>query len=68
MCIRDRNTRRVLACEGDGRANGVKMVEEISAELGDSQLDELIGAENHSKLAEDIELLDGCLLYTSRCV
>ena len=55
----DRSRRRVLAFEGDGRANGVKMVEEIEAELGDAKLDELIGAENHQKLAEDIELLDG---------
>ena len=40
-------------------------------------MDDLIGAANHEKLAEDIELLDGaaeefdlnaCLLYTSRCV
>ena len=55
----DRSSRRVLAFESDGRANGVKMVEEIEAELGDAKLDELIGAENHQKLAEDIELLDG---------
>ena len=55
----DRDSRRVLAFESDGRANGVKMVEEIEAELGDAKLDELIGADNHQKLAEDIELLDG---------
>ena len=55
----DRNIRRVLAFESDGRANGVKMVDEIEAELGDPALDGLIGAENHQKLAEDIELLDG---------
>ena len=57
--VYDRNSRRVLAFESDGRANGVKMVDEIEAELGDAKLDELIGAENHQKLAEDIELLDG---------
>ena len=55
----DRGSRRVLAFEGDGRANGVKMVDEISAELGDPAMDELIGAENHQQLADDIELLDG---------
>ena len=55
----DRGSRRVLAFEGDGRANGVKMVDEISAELGDPAMDELIGAENHRQLADDIELLDG---------
>ena len=55
----DRNARRVLAFEGDGRANGVKMVDEIEASLGDAALDELIGAENHQRLADDIELLDG---------
>ena len=55
----DRGSRRVLAFEGDGRANGVKMVDEIAAELGDPAMDELIGAENHRRLADDIELLDG---------
>ena len=49
----------MLAFESDGRANGVKMVDEVEAELGDARLDDLIGAANHEKLAEDIELLDG---------
>ena len=31
----------------------------LEAELGDARLDDLIGAANHEKLAEDIELLDG---------
>ena len=57
--VYDRNAKRVLAFESDGRANGVKMVEEVEAELGDARLDDLIGAANHEKLAEDIELLDG---------
>ena len=57
--VYDRNAKRVLAFESDGRANGVKMVEEVEAELGDARLDDLIGAANHAKLAEDIELLDG---------
>ena len=57
--VYDRTAHRVLAFESDGRANGVKMVDEIEAELGDPRLDELIGAANHAKLAEDIELLDG---------
>ena len=57
--VYDRNAGRVLAFESDGRANGVKMVEEVEAELGDARLDDLIGAANHEKLAEDIELLDG---------
>ena len=55
--VYDRNAGRVLAFESDGRANGVKMVEEVEAELGDARLDDLIGAANHEKLAEDIELL-----------
>ena len=55
----DRGTRKVLAFESDGRANGVKMVDEITAELGAPEMDELIGAANHQKLADDIELLDG---------
>ena len=57
--VYDRNAGRVLAFESDGRANGVKMVEEVEAELGDARLDDLIGTANHEKLAEDIELLDG---------
>ena len=55
----DRNARRVLAFEGDGHANAAKKVAEIEAELGDPALDELIGAENHATLMDDIELLDG---------
>ena len=55
----DRGSRRVLAFEGDGRANGVRKVAETEATLGDAGLDELIGAENHRQLADDIELLDG---------
>ena len=57
--VYDRSAKRVLAFSSDGRANGVKMVDEIEAELGDAALDELIGTANHEKLAEDIELLDG---------
>ena len=33
--VYDRNAGRVLAFESDGRANGVKMVEEVEAELGE---------------------------------
>ena len=57
--VYDRNAGHVLAFESDGRANGVKMVEEVEAEMGDARLDDLIGTANHEKLAEDIELLDG---------
>lgn len=55
----DRKTRRVLAFEGNGHANATKKVAEIAAELGDSELDALIGPENHQTLMDDIELLDG---------
>ena len=55
----DRNSRRVIAFEGDGHANATKKVSEIEAELGDPALDELIGEENHRTLMDDIELLDG---------
>ncbi len=55
----DRAHRRVIAFEGDGRANAAKKVAEIEAELGDPALDELIGEENHRALMDDIELLDG---------
>ena len=37
--VYDRNAGRVLAFESDGRANGVKMVEEVEAELGDAYND-----------------------------
>ena len=55
----DRQARKVLAFEGDGRGNSTKKVAEIEASLGDPELDELIGAENHRNLMDDIELLDG---------
>ena len=55
----DRQTRQVLAFEGEGRGNSTKKVAEIEASLGDPALDDLIGAENHRNLTDDIELLDG---------
>ena len=55
----DRQSRHVLAFEGAGNANATKKVAEIEAELGDARLDDLIGAENHRNLMDDIELLDG---------
>ncbi len=55
----DRQTRKVIAFEGDGHANATKKVGEIEAELGDPSMDELIGEENHKNLMDDIELLDG---------
>ena len=55
----DRQARRVIAFEGDGRANATKKVGEVEAELGDAALDGLIGEENHRNLMDDIELLDG---------
>jgi len=55
----DRQTRHVIAFEGDGHANATKKVAEVEAELGDPSMDELIGEENHKNLMDDIELLDG---------
>ena len=55
----DRQTRRVIAFEGDGHANATKKVAEIEAELGDAALADLIGEANHANLIDDIELLDG---------
>ena len=55
----DRASRKVLAFEGDGRANGTKKVGEVEATLGDEALTELIGEHNHNNLMDDIELLDG---------
>lgn len=39
--------------------NGQNEVEKIEAKLGDANLDEIIGRENHKHLEEEIELLDG---------
>ena len=55
----DRNTRKVLAFSSDGRANGVKKVEETEAELGDAALDELLTPYLHQQLVDEIELLSG---------
>lgn len=55
----DRQTRKVIAFDSDGRGNSAKKVQEIEAELGDEALDELIRKDNHENLVDDIELLDG---------
>ena len=55
----DRMSRRVLAFEGDGRANGVRKVDEIALELGDPGLDERLTPYLHRQLVDEIELLDG---------
>ncbi len=55
----DRQTRHVIAFEGEGRGNSTKKVAEIEAELGDPKMDTLIGQDNHQNLSDDIELLDG---------
>ncbi len=55
----DRDTRKVLAFESDGRANGVKKVNETEAELGDAALDQLLTPYLHQQLVDEIELLDG---------
>lgn len=39
--------------------NGQKTVDTIEVELGDEKLDSIIGKENHTILADEIELLDG---------
>lgn len=39
--------------------NGQNEVEKIEATIGDPNLDDIIGRDNHSRLAEEIELLDG---------
>ncbi len=57
--VYDRNRQKILAFQSDWRANGVKMVEEIEASLGDATLDDLITPTLHSQLADDVELLDG---------
>ena len=39
--------------------NGQSEVEKVEARLGDANLDEIIGRENHQNLVDEIELLDG---------
>ena len=39
--------------------NGQKEVDSVEVNLGDSNLDEIIGSENHKRLMDEIELLDG---------
>lgn len=39
--------------------NGQKEVETIEAQLGDANLDDLIGVDNHEILMDEVELLDG---------
>ena len=39
--------------------NGQNEVEKIEAKLGDPNLDDIIGRENHQNLVDEIELLDG---------
>ena len=39
--------------------NGQNEVEKMEATLGDSNLDDIIGRENHQNLVDEIELLDG---------
>ena len=55
----DRGSHHILAFQSDGKANGVRILDKVEAELGDPALDDLITAPLHEKLAEDIELLDG---------
>ncbi|MDO4503024.1 MAG: peptide chain release factor 3 [Coriobacteriia bacterium] len=55
----DRQSRRVIAFQGDGHANAQQKVDVIQAELGSPELDELIGENNHASLMDDVELLDG---------
>ena len=57
--VYDRQKQKILAFQGDGRANGVRMVEEIEADLNDPALDDLITEPLHQQLSDDVELLDG---------
>ena len=57
--VYDRASKKILAFESDGRANGVNKVNEVTAELGSPELETLIGPYLHQQLRDDIELLDG---------
>ncbi|MCR5793375.1 MAG: peptide chain release factor 3 [Lachnospiraceae bacterium] len=55
--VYDRNTRTISRFTAAN--NGQKEVDTVSVALGDPQVDELIGKDNHDILVDEIELLDG---------
>ena len=52
--VYDRASKKILAFESDGRANGVNKVNEVTAELGSPELETLIGPYLHQQLRDDI--------------
>ena len=56
--VYDRNAKEILAFRSVGKV-GTQQAEKIEAHLGDENLDELLTAELHQTLCDDIELLDG---------
>ncbi len=54
--VYDRETRHIISFSANGNS---KQADAIEVDLGDSSLDDLIGADKHEILSEDIELLDG---------
>ncbi|MBH1939614.1 peptide chain release factor 3 [Mobilitalea sibirica] len=55
--IYNRNSKRITRFYAAN--NGQKALESVEVELGDAQVDTLIGKDNHDILSEEIELLDG---------
>lgn len=55
--VYDRNSKKIMRFYAAN--NGQKELDAVEVELGDPSLDDLIGKENHEKLAGEIELLDG---------
>lgn len=55
--VYDRNTKKISRFFASN--NGQKEIETIEATLGEQNLDELIGKDNHNILIDEIELLDG---------
>lgn len=55
--VYDRQTKKITRFFAAN--NGQKEVETVEVPLGDANLDELIGKENHDILVDEIELLDG---------
>ncbi|MEG0768815.1 MAG: peptide chain release factor 3 [Ruthenibacterium sp.] len=56
--VYDRHKKEILAFHHAGRV-GVQQAQKIEAHLGDDNLDELLSAELHRTLVDDIDLLDG---------
>ena len=54
--VYDRESKKLISFSANGNS---RQADAVEVDLGDSSVDDLIGAEKHEILSEDIELLDG---------